>query len=128
MTAYIPGITETDLKKINLAIQQLAAGRSNAVGTVTLTPSAASTVVTPTQSGMIATGSKVMLTPTTASAATEIGNGTMYVSAVGKDNFTITHANSATADRTFFYAIHGLASPASTRSGSANSGRTLARC
>ena len=33
MTAYVPGITETDLKKIVLAIQQLAAGRSNAVGT-----------------------------------------------------------------------------------------------
>ena len=36
MTAYVPGITETDLKKIVLAMQQLAAGRSNAVGTVTL--------------------------------------------------------------------------------------------
>ena len=45
MTAYVPGITETDLKKIVLAIQQLAAGRSNAVGTVTLATGAATTVV-----------------------------------------------------------------------------------
>lgn len=107
MTAYVPGIQETDLKKIILSIQQLAAGRSNAVGTVTLAPSAATTVVVPTQTGMIAPGSKVMLTPTTASAATEMGNGTIYVSSVGKDTFTLTHANSAVADRTFFYAIHG---------------------
>jgi hypothetical protein len=34
MTAYVPGLSETDSKKINLlAIQQLAAGRSNSVGT-----------------------------------------------------------------------------------------------
>lgn len=46
MTAYVPGITETDLKKIVLAIQQLAAGRSNAVGSVTLATGASSTMVT----------------------------------------------------------------------------------
>ena len=44
MTAYVPGITETDLKKIILALQQLAAGRSNAVGTVTLATGSATTV------------------------------------------------------------------------------------
>lgn len=107
MTAYVPGIEEKDLAKVILALQQLAAGRSNAVGTVTLAPGASTTVIVPTQSGMIAVGSKVLLTPTTASAATEIGNGTMFVSSVGKDTFTITHANSAVADRTFFYAVQG---------------------
>lgn len=107
MTAYVPPLSETDLKKIILSLQQLAAGRSNAVGTVTLTVSAATTVVTPTQSGMIAPGSTVLLTPTTANAATEVGNGTMYVSTVAKDTFTITHANSATTGRTFLYAIVG---------------------
>jgi hypothetical protein len=107
MTAYVPGITETDLKKIVLAIQQLAAGRSNATGTVTLTPSAATTTVTPTQTGTIAAGSTPILTPTTANAATEVGNGTMYVSAVANGSFTITHANSATTGRTFLWAILG---------------------
>jgi len=107
VTAYVPSVTETDLKKIILAIQQLAAGRSNAVGTVTLATSSATTVVTPTQSGMIAPGSVPILVPTTANAATEVGNGTMYVSSVGKDTFTITHANSATAGRTFLYAVLG---------------------
>lgn len=107
MTVFVPGLTETDLKRIILSIQQLAAGRSNAVGTVTLATGSATTVVTPTQSGMIAPTSTVILTPTTANAATEVGNGTMYVSSVGKDTFTVTHANSATTGRTFLYAILG---------------------
>jgi hypothetical protein len=107
VTVYLPPITETDLKKIVLAVQQLGAGRSNATGTVTLTISVATTTVTPTQSGMIAVGSTVILTPITANAATEVGNGTMYVSTVGKDTFTITHANAATTGRTFLYAILG---------------------
>ena len=107
MVAYIPGITETDPKKIVLAIQQLAAGRSNATGTVTLTTGAATTTVTPTQTGTIAAGSTPILTPTTANAAAEVGNGTMYVSAVTNGSFTITHANSATTGRTFLWAILG---------------------
>ena len=41
-----------------------------------------------------------------ASAATELG-GTVYVSAVANGSFTITHANSATAGRTFLYAVLG---------------------
>ena len=112
MTAYVPGLTETDLKKIVLAIQQLAAGRSNATGTVTLATSSATTTVSVangavTQSGLIAPGSVPILVPTTANAATEIGNGTIYISAVAKDSFTITHANSATTGRTFSWAILG---------------------
>ena len=104
MTAFAPGIAETDLKKIVLAIQQLAAGRSNAVGSVTLaTGSSTTTVSTPN----CATGSTPILTPATANAATELGNGTMYVSAVANGFFTITHANSATTGRTFLFALLG---------------------
>lgn len=104
MTAYAPGISETDLKKINLAIQQLAAGRSNAVGSLTLaTGSSTTTILTPN----CAVGSTPILTPATASAAAEVGNGTMHVSAVANGSFTITHANSATPGRTFLYAIIG---------------------
>jgi hypothetical protein len=104
MTAYVPGITETDLKKIVLAIQQLAAGRSNAAGTVTLATGAATTIVTDKN---CAAGSTPLLTPATANAATEASNGTMYVSAVANGSFTITHANSATTGRTLLYAILG---------------------
>ena len=104
MTAYIPGLTETDLKKIVLALQQLAAGRSNAVGTVTLATGASSTTV---QTANCAAGSTPILTPASAVAATELGNGTIYVSAVSNGAFTIAHANSATTGRTFMYAILG---------------------
>jgi len=107
MTVFVPGITETDLKKIVLAIQQLAAGRSNATGTVTLTVNVATTTVTPTQTGSIAAGSTVMLTPITANAGTEFGSGNWYVSTVTNGSFTITHTNSATTGRTFLYAILG---------------------
>jgi hypothetical protein len=74
---------------------------------VTLTLSAATTVVTPTFSGTVAEGSTPILTATTANAAAEVGNGTIYVSAVHNGSFTITHANSATTGRTFLYAIQG---------------------
>ncbi|MBM7483312.1 hypothetical protein ACVWWI_003372 [Bradyrhizobium sp. USDA 3686] len=104
MTVSVPGISETDLKKINLAIQQLAAGRSNSVGSVTLTVSVATTTVTDSN---CSSGSVPILTATTANAAAEVGNGTIYVSAVANGSFTITHANSATTGRTFKYALHG---------------------
>ena len=104
MTAYVPGITETDLKKIVLALHQLAAGRSNAIGTVTLATGVATTVVTDKN---CAAGSTPLLTPATANAATEVGNGTLYVSAVANGSFTLTHSNSATTARTFLYALHG---------------------
>jgi hypothetical protein len=104
MSAYVPGLTETDLKKIVLAIQQLAAGRSNAVGTVTLATGATTTVVPDKNCAL---GSTPLLTPVTANAAAEVRNGTMYVSAVANGSFAITHASSATTGRTFLYAIHG---------------------
>lgn len=104
MTAYVPGITETDLKKIVLALQHLAAGRSNAVGSVTLATGSTTTTVT---TANCAQGSTPILTPASANAATEVGSGTMYVSAVANGSFTITHANSATAGRTFLYAVIG---------------------
>jgi hypothetical protein len=107
MTAYVPGINETDLKQLILSLQQLAAGRSNAVGTVTLATGSATTTVSPTQTGMIAAGSTVILTPMTAAAAAELASGNMFVSAVANNSFTITHTNSATTGRTFRYAILG---------------------
>ena len=104
MTAYVPGLSETDPKKIVLAIQQLAAGRSNAVGTVTLTANASTSTVTDNNCSV---GSVPILVPTTANAAAEIGNGTMYISNVSDKSFTVTHANNAQVDRSFLYALHG---------------------
>lgn len=118
MSAYVPDVNEQDLKKVILALQQIAAGRSNATGTVTLTINVASTVVTPTRSGIVAPASTTpsgnalpasqpIFTALTLAAAAELASGAMYVSAVGRDTFTITHTNSATAGRTFAYAILG---------------------
>lgn len=111
MTVYLPSIEETDLKKIITAIQQLGAGRSNATGSITLALNVPTTTVDVTANqlapAIIAPGSVPILVPTTAAAATEFGAGNLYISAVSKGQFTITHTNSATANRTFLYAIIG---------------------
>lgn len=99
---FLPGLTEKDLAKFALSLQQLASGRSNATGSVTLTASATSTVVT---SPNCAPGSAVFLFPKTANAAGALS--TTYVSSVGKQTFTITHASAASVDRTFFYVCLG---------------------
>lgn len=106
MTALVPAINETDQKKINLSIQQLAAGRSNAVGTVTLTANAATTTVTDMN---CAAGCYIGLMPITAHASAEIGAGTIYIDAASilNKSFVITHANNAQTDRSFGYAIQG---------------------
>jgi hypothetical protein len=108
---FVPGTNETDLKKIILAIQQLAAGRSNATGSVTLATGSATTTIdvnaNPVAPTVITAKSVPILVPTTASAAAEQASGNMYVSAVAKGSFTITHTNSATTGRTFLYAILG---------------------
>jgi hypothetical protein len=106
VTVFLPHITETDLKKINLSIQQLGAGRSNAVGTVTLTASVATTTVT---TGNCAVGSTILLMPTTANASAEQGAGTIYIATatILNGSFVITHANNAQTDRIYRYAIHG---------------------
>jgi len=95
---------EKDLSRFALAIQQTQAGRMNAAGTVTLVANATTTTVSAPN---CAAGSSVFLMPTTADAAAEFKNGTLYISAVANRSFTITHANNAQTDRTFFYVCLG---------------------
>lgn len=82
------------------AINLLQEGRSNAVGTVTLTANATSTVVTDNkfESEMV-----VVLQPKTANAAAAVATTYIADSDKTKGSFTITHANAATVDRTFAY-------------------------
>lgn len=96
--------TERDQNKINIAIQQLEQGRSNAVGECTLTPNTTTTTVVAPNCGE---GSKPFLMPTSAHAAAEWGNGTLYRSAVSNGSFVITHANNAQTDRTFDFVCLG---------------------
>jgi hypothetical protein len=96
--------TETRVSWLVQAINQLIQGRNNVSGTVTLTLNAATTTVT---NPAISASSQPQLFPKTANAATELGAGGMYVSAVAAGSFTITHVNSATASRTFGWVALG---------------------
>ena len=91
-----------DLKEIRDAVRQLSRGRSNAVGTVTLSINVTSTVVTAKR--ILSAASAVMLAPTTANAAAALAT-TYWIAS--KDTFTITHANNAQADRTFRWGATG---------------------
>ncbi|MCV0371718.1 hypothetical protein [Filomicrobium sp.] len=104
MSGNAPAPNERDLLRIVRGIRDLFEGRSNAFGSFTCELNAASTTVTAPNCGPT---SEIFLQAKTANAATEVGNGTIYVSAVGPGSFTVTHANSATASRTFAYRIGG---------------------
>lgn len=98
--------TEVQWRRIVLAINQLIRGRGNNVGSVTLTASSATTVVTP-ETRIMNEDAKVFFTPRTANASAEYGGGSFYVSAITRTSFTVSHANNAQSDRTFDYAIIG---------------------
>ena len=104
MSALVLAAGEKDPVRVAAAVNQLAQGRSNAVGSVTLTHDAASTTVAAPTCGA---GSVVLLSPTTAHAAAELGAGTAYISAVANKSFTITHANNTQTDRTFGFVCLG---------------------
>jgi hypothetical protein len=91
-------------RKVGAWILEANQGNLNNTAVVTLTANAGSTTVTERRAGEF---SFIGFMPTTANAAAELGNGTLYVSAQGKQTFTITHANNAQADRTFTYCILG---------------------
>lgn len=101
MTAYVPARTETNLTQLVRSLQGLAQGRSNAVGTVTLTPSATTTTV---MDPNCAVGTNVQLTALTANAAAAKA-AIFFTTANG--SFVINHASAATTDRRFTYALQG---------------------
>lgn len=88
-------------------INQIARGRLDSAGEVTLTAGAASTVVDTDGALFTHSGSAVLLSPLTAHAAAEMGAGTLYVSSRSNGSFTLTHANNAQTDRTFTYVVLG---------------------
>lgn len=93
-------------RRAGRVINAMLIGKLNCGGTVTLTASVATTTLTDPRMGF---ASHVVLTPTTANAAAEIGNGTLFVSETGRLNgsVVITHANNAQADRVFRYSLIG---------------------
>ena len=95
---------EEQVSRIADVVNQILKGKTNNTGTVTLTVSAATTILTDPRIG---TDSVFLFMPTTANASAEIGAGTMYISYRGDKTATITHANNAQADRTFSYTATG---------------------
>lgn len=90
--------------QIVAAINQLLVGKLNINATLTLATSATTTTLTDARIGP---NSALLLTPTTANAAGEIGAGTIYVSARSKGSATFTHASNSEADRTYTVTIIG---------------------
>jgi hypothetical protein len=105
MTVTVPGLNETDLKAIVRAIQQLSAGRSNAVGVVTLAVSPATS--TPVSDQNCAAGTVPILTPATLNAATTLTTTYVPIATIRNGSFVIQHVASGQTDRTFLYALHG---------------------
>jgi hypothetical protein len=81
-------------------------GKLNCIGRVTLLPNVP---LTPLRDPLLTPDSIVFFDPLTANAVAEWAAGTMYVLAVNRTGgqFLITHANGATADRTFGYVVLG---------------------
>lgn len=106
MAFALPGLNLNDvplaIRRLLEAVNALASGRSNAVGSVTLTASDTTTTVADRKAGM---DSVIALMPTTSNAAAAVG--TTYVSSRGIGTFTLTHANNAQTDKTFAYLIQG---------------------
>lgn len=111
MSIQIPSVryADRDQWEINVvnALIGLANGRSNNTGTLTLTASSTTTVVT-LAAGRLGNDTVVLLMPTTANAGTEYGSGNLYITTdVANKQITVHHTNNAQTDRTFKYVLVG---------------------
>lgn len=104
MAGNPPQPRESNPIRLAQAIRELFQGRSNAVGTVTLRANETTTTVTADNCGL---DSKIFLMATTADAAAEAGGTALRISAVARGEFTITHANTASTTKTFFWLAIG---------------------
>jgi hypothetical protein len=104
LTVSTPTPQDANLLRIVTAIRQLASGRSNATGVVTLTASAASTTVTHVN---CSEASAVFLFPQTSNAAAALATTYVQSGSVANGAFTITHANAVSTDRTFWFLCIG---------------------
>jgi len=94
----------TNPREVSQVVNNILEGKLNSTGSFTCTASAATTAVTDFRVGK---ESVILLMPTTANAASELGAGTIFVSTRAKQSFTVTHANNAQTDRTFDYVVIG---------------------
>ena len=99
-----PGAIRRVLRSVAEVVSRMNQGKLNATTELTLTANAATSTFTDPR---LTTQSVIGLTPLTANAAAEKGNGTLYVSARTNGSATITHANNAQTDRSFAVSILG---------------------
>lgn len=83
-------------------INEMLRGRANNVGEVTLEAGTTTTTISDIRIKQTMTA---VLIPRSANAAAAMTN--VYISAVADGSITLTHANTATVDRTFDYILHG---------------------
>ena len=84
------------------ALTELCSGRVANTGTLTLTPSVTSTVIT--RQG-VAVGDCIHLSPQTLNAAAAL---TTTIAIATKNTITLTHTSTVTADRTFLYSFWAI--------------------
>lgn len=99
---------EKSIFAIVQAIQQLAQGRSNSVGQVTLRANQTTTTVTKAVDKAavnMSLNAAVFLSPVTANAQAIAYS--WWISAKGQGTFTITHANTSAVDQLFDFEIRG---------------------
>jgi hypothetical protein len=90
-----------DPRAVAEVVNGIMNGKTNNHGSVTLaTGGATTTTITDERIGY---GSKIMLMPTSATSSTT----TVYVSAKGKGNATVSHAANSTSNITFDYVVVG---------------------
>ena len=92
----------TNAREVSQVVNNILDGKLNSTSTFTCAASATSTTVTDFRAGPT---SVILLMPTTANAAAEQGNGTIFVSTRNKQSFVVTHANNSQVDRTFEYIV-----------------------
>ena len=92
------------LGRLREVVNNVLRGKLNATRDLTLSPGAAATVLNDPRIGG---ASSIQLMALSASAAAEIGNGTIWWSAPGDQSVTLNHADNAQTDRTFRLTIIG---------------------
>lgn len=102
MAGNIPHAGETNTFRIVQAVRELFFGRSLAVGQFSLRANETTTTVSAPNIGE---QSQIFLSPKTANAATALTNA--RVTTVTNGSFTITHSNTADADKTYGYVALG---------------------
>ena len=96
-------VRQTNLYEINDRVNQLMQGRSNAVGTVTLSTGTTTTVSAVT----CGPNSAVILFPQTANAAASSTVASIPSTHITRGQFIVNHAANANTDKTYIYLTIG---------------------